>query len=46
VVTSTVAHAADAVKCAIDNGLLSAMNQFNKNPEPDRPESGSTPKES
>jgi PTH1 family peptidyl-tRNA hydrolase len=28
-----VARAADAVKCAIDNGLLSAMNQFNKNPE-------------
>jgi PTH1 family peptidyl-tRNA hydrolase len=28
-----IARAADAVKCAIDNGLLSAMNQFNKNPE-------------
>ncbi len=46
VVQTAVARAADAVKCAIDNGLLSAMNQFNKNPEPDRPESGSTPKES
>lgn len=32
-VEKTVARAADAVKCAIDNGLLSAMNQFNKNPE-------------
>ena len=28
-----ITRAADAVKCAIDNGLLSAMNQFNKNPE-------------
>jgi PTH1 family peptidyl-tRNA hydrolase len=28
-----IARAADAVKCAIDNGLLSAMNLFNKNPE-------------
>ena len=27
---STVARAADAVKCAIDNGLVSAMNTFNK----------------
>jgi PTH1 family peptidyl-tRNA hydrolase len=43
-VEKTIARAGDAVKCAIDNGLLSAMNQFNKNPEPDRPESG--PKES
>jgi len=43
-VEKSIARAADAVKCAIDNGLLSAMNQFNKNPEPDRPESG--PKES
>jgi len=43
-VEKSIVRAADAVKCAIDNGLLSAMNQFNKNPEPDRPESG--PKES
>jgi PTH1 family peptidyl-tRNA hydrolase len=43
-VEKTIVRAADAVKCAIDNGLLSAMNLFNKNPEPDRPESG--PKES
>lgn len=28
-----IARAADAVKWAIDNGLLSAMNLFNKNPE-------------
>jgi PTH1 family peptidyl-tRNA hydrolase len=28
-----IGRATDAVKCAIDNGLLSAMNQFNKNPE-------------
>ena len=33
VVEKTIVRAADAVKCAIDNGLLSAMNQFNKNPE-------------
>jgi peptidyl-tRNA hydrolase, PTH1 family len=32
-VEKTVVRATDAVKCAIDNGLLSAMNQFNKNPE-------------
>jgi peptidyl-tRNA hydrolase, PTH1 family len=32
-VEKTIARAADAVKCAIDNGLLSAMNEFNKNPE-------------
>jgi PTH1 family peptidyl-tRNA hydrolase len=32
-VEKTIARAADAVKCAIDNGLLSAMNQFNKNLE-------------
>jgi PTH1 family peptidyl-tRNA hydrolase len=32
-VEKAVVRAADAVKCAIDNGLLSAMNQFNKNPE-------------
>jgi PTH1 family peptidyl-tRNA hydrolase len=33
VVEKTVARAADAVKCAIDNGVLSAMNLFNKIPE-------------
>jgi len=33
VVEKTVARAADAVKCAIDKGVLSAMNLFNKNPE-------------
>jgi PTH1 family peptidyl-tRNA hydrolase len=32
-VDETIARAAEAVKCAIDNGLLSAMNLFNKNPE-------------
>jgi PTH1 family peptidyl-tRNA hydrolase len=32
-VEKTIARAVDTVKCAIDNGLLSAMNQFNKNPE-------------
>jgi len=32
-VKKTIGRAAEAVKCAIDNGLLSAMNQFNKNPE-------------
>ena len=32
-VEKTIVRATDAVKCAIDNGLLSAMNQFNKNPE-------------
>jgi PTH1 family peptidyl-tRNA hydrolase len=41
-VEKSIARAADAVKWSIDNGLLSAMNLFNKNP--DRPESG--PKES
>ena len=45
-VEKTIVRASDAVKCAIDNGLLSAMNQFNKNPEPDRPETGPTPQES
>ena len=44
-VEKTIARAADAVKCAIDNGLLSAMNQFNKNPETERPDDG-PPKES
>ena len=32
-VQKTIARAADAVKWAIDNGVLSAMNLFNKNPE-------------
>jgi len=39
-VDKTIVRAAEAVKCAVDNGLLSAMNQFNKNPEPDRPANG------
>jgi PTH1 family peptidyl-tRNA hydrolase len=30
VVRSTIDRAVDAVKCAIDNGLVSAMNSFNK----------------
>ena len=30
VVEKTIARAADAVKCAIDKGVLSAMNLFNK----------------
>ncbi len=33
VVEKAVVRAADAVKCAIDNGVLSAMNLFNKIPE-------------
>jgi peptidyl-tRNA hydrolase, PTH1 family len=33
VVKETIQRAADAVKCAIDKGVLSAMNLFNKNPE-------------
>ncbi|MEP6956242.1 MAG: aminoacyl-tRNA hydrolase [Chthoniobacterales bacterium] len=33
VVEKTVVRAAEAVKCAIDNGVLSAMNTFNKFPE-------------
>ena len=33
VVERTIARAADAVKCAIDKGVLSAMNLFNKIPE-------------
>jgi peptidyl-tRNA hydrolase len=33
-VRSTVDRAADAVKYAIDNGLVSAMNIFNKPEEP------------
>ena len=32
-VTKTVARAAEAVKCAIDKGVVSAMNTFNKFPE-------------
>ncbi|MFZ1219366.1 MAG: aminoacyl-tRNA hydrolase, partial [Chthoniobacterales bacterium] len=32
-VEKTLARAMDAVKWSIDNGLLSAMNLFNKNPE-------------
>lgn len=32
-VASTVERAAEAVKCAIDNGLVSAMNTFNKSEE-------------
>src|SRR6266403_1480164 len=43
-VEKSISRAADAVKCTIDNGLLSAMNQFNKNP--DQPGNGPTPKES
>ena len=33
IVKKTIARAADAVICAIDNGVLSAMNLFNKSPE-------------
>jgi len=33
VVGETITRAADAVKCAIDKGVLSAMNLFNKIPE-------------
>ena len=33
VVEKTIKRAADAVKCAIDKGVLSAMNLFNKIPE-------------
>ena len=29
-VRSTIARAAEAVKCAVDNGVVSAMNTFNK----------------
>jgi PTH1 family peptidyl-tRNA hydrolase len=32
-VTSIIECAAEAVKCAIDNGLVSAMNKFNKSEE-------------
>lgn len=33
-VEKTITRAAEAVKWAIDKGVLSAMNLFNKNPEP------------
>jgi PTH1 family peptidyl-tRNA hydrolase len=33
-VRSTIDHAVEAVKCAIDNDLISAMNIFNKTEEP------------
>ena len=33
VVRSTIDRAVEAVKCAIDNGLVSAMNSFNKTEE-------------
>jgi PTH1 family peptidyl-tRNA hydrolase len=33
-VEKTIERAAEAVKCAIDKGVLSAMNLFNKIPEP------------
>jgi PTH1 family peptidyl-tRNA hydrolase len=33
IVKSAIDRAADAVKCAIDNGLVSAMNTFNKTEE-------------
>jgi len=33
IVEKTIARATDAVKWAIDKGVLSAMNLFNKNPE-------------
>jgi PTH1 family peptidyl-tRNA hydrolase len=32
-VDETIVRAAEAAKWAIDKGVLSAMNQFNKNPE-------------
>ena len=34
IVRSTIDRAAEAVKCAIDNDLISAMNIFNKTEEP------------
>ena len=34
IVEKTIERAAEAVKCAIDKGVLSAMNLFNKIPEP------------
>jgi PTH1 family peptidyl-tRNA hydrolase len=36
-VEKTVARATDAVKCAIDKGVLSAMNLFNKIPNDEEP---------
>jgi len=33
IMEKTIERAAEAVKCAIDKGVLSAMNLFNKNPE-------------
>ena len=33
IVRSTIDRAVEAVKCAIDNGLISAMNTFNKTEE-------------
>ena len=33
-VEKMIPRAVEAVKCAIDKGVLSAMNLFNKNPEP------------
>jgi PTH1 family peptidyl-tRNA hydrolase len=33
VMENAVKRAVEAVKCAVDNGVLSAMNTFNKNPE-------------
>jgi hypothetical protein len=32
-VRSSIERAGDAVKCAIDNGLVSTMNTFNKTEE-------------
>jgi PTH1 family peptidyl-tRNA hydrolase len=33
IVRSTIDHAVEALKCTIDNGLVSAMNTFNKSEE-------------
>jgi peptidyl-tRNA hydrolase len=33
IVRSTIDRAVEALKCAIDNGLVSAMNTFNKSEE-------------
>lgn len=32
-VQQAVARAVEAIKCAVDNGVVAAMNTFNKNPE-------------
>jgi peptidyl-tRNA hydrolase len=32
-VDATIRRAADAVKCAVDKGLIAAMNAFNQLPE-------------